>query len=225
MATSVARRRRADPRLNALLRSPPMAEPRRRQENLLMSRRDRATIALLCFFSLVAVTLELYFLVFHRDLPARADTQVIARLFAIYGTADRAYFDPVSPLALALEGINVFVMQPLCLLLVYAILRQRAYRWPLQLAIGSYLALSVVLYFLVAIVSGYEGMPERSGKAYALFYLANLPWLVGYAWLALDAGVVIARALAAGGAVRDRARCTHEAPSDAGGGDLAPSGV
>ncbi|MGZ3425738.1 MAG: hypothetical protein ACXVCV_03770, partial [Polyangia bacterium] len=98
-----------------------------------MSRRDRFSVALLGFFGLIAVTLELYFIVFHRDLAARADSQLIARLFSIYGVADRGYFDRVSSLALALEGINVFVMQPLCLWLIYAIVRGRAYRWPLQL--------------------------------------------------------------------------------------------
>lgn len=147
---------------------------------------------MLGFFALVALTLELYFILFHRELPARAATQLFARLFAIYGAADSHYYDPVSPLALALESINVFVMQPLCMLLVYAIVRRRPYRWPLQLGVGAYLALSVVLYFLVAIVSGYDGMAERNATSFALFYGGNLPWLAGYAWLALDAGVVIA---------------------------------
>jgi hypothetical protein len=160
-----------------------------------MSRRDRITVGLLGFFVFIAFTLELYFLACHRDLPARTGTQLFARLFALYGTADRAYFDPVSPLALALEGINVFLMQPLSLLLIYATIRQRAYRWPLQLAIGAYLALSVVLYFLVGIVSGYDGMTERSGKTFALFYGANLPWLIAYGWLAIEAGRTIARKL------------------------------
>jgi hypothetical protein len=170
-----------------------MFERGRRRQILFMSRRDRFTIALLGFFFFIGATLELYFILFHRELVERADSQLFARLFAIYGVADRGYFDPVSSLALALEGINVFVMQPLCLLLIYAIVRRRAYRWPLQLGIGSYLAVSVVLYYLVAVISGYEGMTERSGRTFALFYGANLPWLIGYAWLGLDAGVVITR--------------------------------
>ncbi len=161
---------------------------------------------------LIAATLELYFVACHRDLPARAHTQLFARLFAIYGTADRAYFDPVSPLALALEGINVFVIQPLCLVLIYAIVRGRPYRWPLQLGIGAYLALSVVLYFLVAIVSGYDGMLERSGKSFALFYGANLPWLVGYGWLALEAGRTIARQFRAAPAVSRRVLSLRPSP-------------
>lgn len=181
-----------------------------------MSRRDRITIGLIGFFALIAFTLELYFLVYHRELRARADTQLFARLFAIYGAADRAYFDPVSPLALALEGINVFVMQPLCLLLVYAIVKRRPYRWPLQLGVGAYLCLSVVLYFMVAIVSGYENMPVRSGTAFALFYGANLPWLVGYGWLALEAGRAIARTLGEA-APRDARQPAHQ--------DAAPAGT
>jgi hypothetical protein len=157
-----------------------------------MPRRDRITVGVLAFFILVAFTLELYFIACHRDLPARVDTQLFARLFAIYGTADRDYFAPVSPMALALESINVFLIQPLSMLLIYAIVRRRAYRWPLQLGISAYLALSVVLYFLVGIVSGHHGMSERSVKTFALFYGANMPWLVGYGWLALEAGQAIA---------------------------------
>src|SRR4051812_36146675 len=126
-----------------------------------MSRRDRVTIGVLAFFALVAVTLELYFLVHHRDLVARAPTQLFARLFAIYGAADRSYYDAVSPLALAFEGINVFVMQPLCGLVVYAFVRGRAWRWPLQLAVGSCLSLSVVLYYTVVVLSGYADMAEH----------------------------------------------------------------
>jgi cholestenol delta-isomerase len=160
-----------------------------------MVRRDRITVAVLTFFTLIAFTLELYFIAYHRDLPARAHTQLFAHLFAIYGTADRAYFDSVSPLALALEGINVFLIQPLCLLLIYAIARRRSYRWPLQLGIGAYLALSVVLYLLVGVISGYESMSERSAKAFALFYGANLPWLTAYGWLAVEAGFAIGREL------------------------------
>jgi cholestenol Delta-isomerase len=167
-----------------------------------MSRRDRVTIGLFVFFGLVAGTLELYFLVHHRELVARTPTQLFARLFSIYGVADRGYYDAVSPLALALEGINVFVMQPLCALVVYAIVRGRAWRWPLQLAVGSYLSVSVVLYFAVAVVSGYADMAEHSGKAFALFYGANAPWLVGYGWIAVDAGRAIARGFVASAAAQ-----------------------
>jgi EXPERA (EXPanded EBP superfamily) len=163
-----------------------------------MNRRDRFTVGLLVFFAIVAATLELYFLVFHRELVARAPTQIFARLFSIYGIADRGYYDRVSPLALGLESINVFVMQPLCVLLVFAIVRGRAYRWPLQLAVGSYLCVSVVLYWSVAVISGYAEMAEQSRNAFALLYGANAPWLVGYGWLAFDAGVAIVRAIGEG---------------------------
>ena len=161
-----------------------------------MNRRDRITVGLLGFFLLAAATIELYFLVFHADLPARTHTQLFARAFRLYSMADRAYYDPVSPLALAFEGLNVFLMQPLCVLLMYAIVRRRAYRWPLQLGIGAYLAVSVVLYYTVGVISGYDGMPVRTTNAYLLFYGANLPWMLTYGWLAFDAGAVIARAFA-----------------------------
>lgn len=170
-----------------------MVAPARASTTNLMTRRDRVTIGLLLLFALVAATLELYFLVHHRELVARAPTQLFARLFSIYGAADRGYYDAVSPLALALEGINVIVMQPLCVLVVYGIARRRWWRWPLQLAVASYLSMSVVLYFTIAAVSGYADMAERGGKAFALLYGGNAPWLVAYGWMAVDAGRVIAR--------------------------------
>lgn len=159
-----------------------------------MSRRDRFRVALLAFFLIIGWTLELYFLVHHADLPARARTQLFARGFRLYGLADRGFYDRVTPFVLALEGLNVFVMQPLCALLIYAIARRRAFRWPLQLAIGSYLSLSVLIYYLVGQLSGYEMMREPSAAAFALYYGANLPWLVGYGWLAVDAGLAITHA-------------------------------
>ena len=162
----------------------------------IMTRRDRVTIGLLAFFLLAAATIELYFLVFHADLPARTHTQLFALGLRLYSIADRGFYDPVSPLALAFEGLNVLFMQPLCALLIYAIARRRSYRWPLQLGIGAYLAISVLLYYAVGVISGYDAMPERTTNAYLLFYGANLPWMLTYGWLAFDAGAVIARAFA-----------------------------
>jgi hypothetical protein len=52
------------------------------------------------------------------------------------------------------------------------------------------------------VVSGYADMAEHSGKAFALFYGANAPWLVGYAWIAVDAARAIARGFAPSAASR-----------------------
>jgi hypothetical protein len=150
-----------------------------------MTGRDRFTLVLLGFFFAVACTLEAYFLYAHAHLAGSGHP--FAKLFAIYGPSDRAYYDQVSPLALALEGLNVLVTQPLGVWLAYAIVRRRPYRWALQLAVGAYLSYSVVLYFLVAQVSGFATMTERTPRTFALFYGANLPWLVGYGWMAWEA--------------------------------------
>ncbi len=163
-----------------------------------MSARDRITVALLGLFVLIAVTVELYFVLAHGQLPARAHANPFARMFQIYGAADRAYFDEVSPLALGLEGINVFVTQPLNLWLAWAIWRRRPYRWALQLAVGAYLTYSVVLYFVVAHLSGVPTSP----RALLLLYGANGPWLAGYAWLTWQA----ARALLSAPAIVQRDR-------------------
>ena len=152
-----------------------------------MSRRDKATLALLGFFFVIGFTIELYFIVEHRVLVAAAAHNPFAWLLSLYGPSDRDYFSAPSSLALSLETLNVFVTQPLGLVLAWAIVRRRPWRWPLQLAVGSYLAYSVVLYFLNAQVSGFAGMEGRSFRTFAVFYAGNLPWLVGYGWLAWDA--------------------------------------
>jgi hypothetical protein len=181
-----------------------------------MTRRDRVTIGLLGFFLLLAVTIELYFLVFHADLPARAQSELFARGLRFYSAADRSFYDPVTPLALTLEGVNVFFMQPLCVLLIYAIARGRRYRWPLQIGISAYLAVSVLFYYTVSVLSGYAGMAEHTTSAYLLLYGANLPWLVGYGWLGYDAARVVVRALA------DAPALTASAPVAAAVDQLAP---
>ena len=170
-----------------------------------MTRRDKATLAILAFFFSIAVTIELYFVVAHRHLVADAAAHhPLAHLLAIYGPADRAYFAAPSAFALSLEGLNVFVTQPLGVVLAYAIVTRRAWRWPLQLAVGAYLAYSVVLYFLVAAVSGFAEMSERSAGVFAMYFGANLPWLAGAAWMAWDAAREIDRRLAPAIVERDR---------------------
>lgn len=155
----------------------------------------------------MASTLELYFLVAHDRLAAAAAHNPFAWLLAIYGPADRAYFDAPSPLALALEGFNVAVTQPLGALLAYAIVRRRPWRWPLQLGVGAYVTYSVLLYFLVAHVSGLAGMRDRRVATFAIFYGANLPWLAGYAWLAWDAArAIVARMRRSAPAIVERDR-------------------
>ncbi len=169
-----------------------------------MTRRDKVTLGLLGFFFLIGVTIELYFIVAHRDLVAAAPHHRLAWLLSLYGPSDQAYFAHPSALALSLEGLNVFITQPLGIVIAYALVRRRWWRWPLQLVVGSYLAYSVVLYFTEAQVSGFANMSERSARSFIVFYAANLPWLLGYAWLAWDAGREIAARLAPALVQRDR---------------------
>lgn len=162
-----------------------------------MSRRDRLILGLLCFYILIAFSLELYWLIYRDELVARAPHELFARLFQIYGDADRAYYDRVSALAIGLEGINVYFTQILNVLLMYAIVARRYWRHTLQLLVGSYLAYSVILYFYAAHVTGYPDMRYQSTYTFFLFYAANLPWLLGYGYMAYDSIRAIHRRTAA----------------------------
>ncbi len=152
-----------------------------------MSRRDKVTLGLLAFFFVIGFTIELYFVVAHRGLVAAAAHNPLAWLLSLYGPSDHDYFTAPSALALSLEGFNVFVTQPLGIVLAWAIVRHRTWRWPMQLAMGAYVAYSVVIYYVIEQVSGFAGMSGRSVRTFAVFYGANLPWLAGYGWMAWDA--------------------------------------
>ena len=149
--------------------------------------KDRIIIGVLLFYLVIAVTLELYWILYRHELVALAESDWIARAFSLYGTVDRAYFDAITPLTSALEIINVYVTQWLNLLLIWAIVKRRPYRYALQLTVGSYLTYSVILYFGVAHVSGYADMANQSPGGFLLYFGFNLPWLLGYAFFAYDA--------------------------------------
>jgi hypothetical protein len=160
-----------------------------------LSTRDKIVIGLIVFFTSVAVTLELYWLIFNQVMESRTD--MLGRALAIYWRADYTYRITGYPIekafTLSLEGVNTLVTPFVSALLIWAILKRRTYRYPLQLLIGSYTAYGTLLYYSVAHISGYAVVSDRSAATYLMFYLLNLPWLASYAWMTYDAFIAIAR--------------------------------
>lgn len=155
-----------------------------------LSTADKVTLGLIGFFVLMGWTIELYFILHYRDI--REQTGFFARCYAIYGAGDQAYFgrgDIYVPLAL--ETLNVFFTQGLNLLTAWAIVKRRPWRHPLQLLVSSYLTYSVVFYFWVNHVSGYANMPEKTAWAFFIFWVPNLPWLLGHGWMAWQSFVAL----------------------------------
>src|SRR5947209_12442706 len=120
-----------------------------------LSAKDKLTICLILFFSGVALTLELYWLTFHEDIENRTD--IFARTLSLYWSADRTYripgYSPQKAFTLAVEGAYTLVTPWLSALLVWAILKAKPYRYPLQLVIATYASYGTVLYYLVAHIS------------------------------------------------------------------------
>lgn len=158
-----------------------------------LATRDRVALALLVFFFTIAFSFELYWLLYRDELVQRAPTDFFARAFQVYGDCDRGYYDRISPTAVGLEWINVYLSQLLNVWLFVAIVNRARHRYVLQLVLGSYLAYSVVLYFLSAHLSGYADMRYLSPWTFFLFFGANAPWLLGYGWLAWDAARALLR--------------------------------
>jgi cholestenol delta-isomerase len=157
-----------------------------------LTRRDRTALGLVIFYMACAFTLELYWLVNHNSLVGRTD--LFARAFSFYGRGDRGYYDLVSSFETGLESFHLLFTQPLLICLAVGIWRQSTWRYPLQLAVSSYVCYSTILYFLANHVSGYAAMPRHVLSAFLIFYLANLPWVFGNAWLAWGAARSIASA-------------------------------
>jgi hypothetical protein len=153
--------------------------------------RDRAIIAMLAFFSVFNVTLDLALVRRGRALPELVGRDWAADLWSFYAGADR--FWVAAPWSLAQEWFNVYVTTLVSLVLIAGIVRHARWRHPLQLALGAYLSYSCLQYFLVGHLSGYEGMREHTALAFVLFYGLTVPWLAAHAWMAWDSFVVIAR--------------------------------
>ena len=156
-----------------------------------LTTRDIVAVALLAFFIVTAYTMELYWVAFWHEIPARTD--LMAQLYRVYGHADVGYYGGVTSFEIGLESFHVLISQPLHLLLIYAILRGLPYRYPLQLGLGSYVCYSTVLFLTAKYMSGYAQMPVHDVGSQLTLHLANLPWIAGNLYLAIDAAVAITR--------------------------------
>ena len=157
--------------------------------------RDKIVICLVIFFSAIALTFELYWLIFNQAMENRTD--LLARAFALYWPADSTYripgFSAAKSFTLTLEGVNTFITPCLSFVLIWAILKGRPFRHALQLTIATYTLYSVLLYYLVAHISGYAVFENKDATTFLLFYLVNAPWFVGYTWMGWDAFQALAR--------------------------------
>lgn len=149
-----------------------------------LSARDRWVLGLTIFFTVMAVTVELPWLLASAELGHISGP--FGAMWAFYGRADRGYFDLVSGLERGVESFHIFATQWLHLWLVWAIVARWTYRFVLQLVVGSYVAFSTALYLLAKHMTGYALMPEHDAAAFLTLYLANLPWLIGNAWIAFE---------------------------------------
>jgi hypothetical protein len=157
--------------------------------------KDKVMIGLILAFTTIALTLELYWLVFNQTIEGRTD--LLARTLAIYWPADYTFRIPGYPIekafTLSFEAVNVVLTPILSALLIRATLTRKRYRYPLQLVIATYTVYGTYLYFSVAHISGYAVFEDRALATYLLFYLVNMPWLVGYSWVGWDAYRAIVR--------------------------------
>ncbi len=159
--------------------------------------RDRFIVGMLGFFIVMAFTIEWHWL---RHGPALVEEarqgDWLARLWSVYGATDAMYFDRISSFSRTLESINVYFSQILNALLMYAIVKRKPWRHPLQMTLGAYLSYSVIVYFMEAHLSGYANMSNRTVSGFVLYYGVNLPWLMGHLYMLYDSFVAVSRRFA-----------------------------
>jgi hypothetical protein len=156
--------------------------------------RDRIILGMLGFFILMAFTIELHWLRHGPTLVAEAQQgDWLAKLWSVYGATDAMYYDRISAFSRTLESINVYFSQILNAALIYAIVKRKPWRHPLQLMLGAYLSYSVIVYFMEAHLSGYANMSNRTGAGFLLYYGVNLPWLIGHLYMVYDSFVATTR--------------------------------
>jgi hypothetical protein len=174
-----------------------LAKPEERTQRLPLAPRDKLTIGLLAFFVLIAWTIEAYWVLHNDSMEGRHD--LLARALALYWPADRTYriagHGSAKSFTLALETVNSFVTSWLQLWLIAAIVRRKHYRHVLQLTVATYTFYGTFLYYYVAHLSGYAVFEYRGAYPFAMFYGANAPWLLGYAWLMYDSIRALTRKL------------------------------
>jgi hypothetical protein len=157
--------------------------------------KDKLIIGFLVLFLLVAI-IEAYWLLHHNVMEQQTD--LIARLLAVYWPADRTYRIPGygvdKAFTLSLESVNTVISQWLNIALIYAIVKRRPWRHPLQIVLGTYTGYGTVLYYYVAHLSGYVGFERHTLGVFLLFYLINAPWLLGCAYMVYDSCRAITRA-------------------------------
>ena len=172
-----------------------MAQAAVTQPDAALPTKDKAIIAFILFVTLVALTLELYWLIFNQVMESRTD--LFAKTFALYWPADYTYRIPgysiEKAFTLSLESINTLVTPFLSMGLIWAILKHRPYRYALQLVVATYTFYGTYLYYSTAHISGYAVLEYKCAYPYLMFYLINLPWFVGYAWMGWDAYRAIVR--------------------------------
>jgi hypothetical protein len=157
--------------------------------------KDKVIIGLILVFTTVALTLELYWVIFNQEMESRTD--LFARALAIFWAADYTFRISGYPIekafTLSVESVNVVLTPILSALLIWAILKRKPYRYALQLVIATYTFYGTCLYYSVAHISGYAVFEYKSPYTYLLFYLVNLPWFIAYAWIGWDAYRAISR--------------------------------
>jgi hypothetical protein len=150
----------------------------------MLTARERLIAWQLAFFIVIAYAIELPWLLSSAELPRLEN--LWGRIWAFYGQSDRGYYDRVSSFELGLESFHIFVTQWLYVWMLWAVMRRWAYRHVLEVAIGSYVAYSTVVYLVGKHLTGYALMPEHEPRDFLILYLANLPWVSGNLYIAVD---------------------------------------
>jgi len=167
----------------------PHARPVKRVPVRRLGAKDLAIVGLLGFLLVATYAPGLYWVLFRAELSARSD--LVARLWSVYGAADRAFYDRPTAFAAAYQTLHLLILCPLYAWLMFAIVKGKRYRDWLQLTVSALLCYLVVFYLARTHLAGYPGMESRRLANYLLLYGAWAPWLLTGLYLGWESMVII----------------------------------
>jgi hypothetical protein len=146
-----------------------------------------------------------YWLNNYQHLPARADTDLMARWFAALAPVNSGYYDAVGEQQIGLVGTTLVVGTVLYASLFLAWLRRSAAAVPLALAAGSIGCYAIVISGWIGMLDGFANTARTTTAAMSLFGL-SAAWFGIHLALIVDAVRRVAQAIQTIGAEQGQSR-------------------
>jgi cholestenol delta-isomerase len=114
---------------------------------------------------------------FSKELSDPTNNAWYTKSYRIYGRIDARYVTDDTLIA-SLHGFSFFVDAPLCILLIYSILTNSAYRHSLQIVLSVAHIFGTILFFLGAFRQQFKPITNDTLSFWLWFVALNILWII-----------------------------------------------